>query len=151
MHAALDVAQWIVGFSAEHGDPVTNLKLQKLLYYGQAWHLVLHDEPLFNEDFEAWVYGPVIPSVYRAFKEFGAAPLIASSDQPLDFDEDTEAHLLETMEVFGGYSSYQLEMMTHREAPWINARGGIPVDAPSQAVISKQAMHEFYSALNDEE
>ena len=56
-----------------------NLKLQKLVYYAQAWHLALRDVPLFEEDFEAWVHGPVIPALYQEYKKFGWRPILEGS------------------------------------------------------------------------
>jgi uncharacterized phage-associated protein len=150
MLRAIDVAKWIVGFSGEHGDPVTNLRLQKLLYYAQAWYLALRDEPLFGERIEAWVYGPVVPEVYRAFRDFGAMPISIDTESP-EFSREISDHLGEIMAVFGGYSSYQLEIMTHNEAPWLKARDGIAPDEPSNAVIAHEDMKEFYRALAAQE
>lgn len=71
--AAKRVADYIIAFAHEHGDPVSNLKLQKLLYYAQAWHLALHDNPLFDERIEASVHGPAVPPVYGALQGVGVA------------------------------------------------------------------------------
>ena len=70
------VAARLVNFSHEHGSPVSNLKLQKLLYYAQAWHLAFFGAPLFDEDFEAWVHGPVVPRVFRCYRSFQWAQLL---------------------------------------------------------------------------
>lgn len=143
---ARKASDYIIRFSHEHGDLVTNLKLQKLLYYAQAWHLVFYDEPLFNERFEAWVHGPVQPDVYRDFKQFGWNP-ITYDPGDIRLDETIKRHLDEVMEVYGGISSYNLERLTHQEDPWKNARRGIPKDEPSNAVISLEDMKQFYTDM----
>ena len=150
MLSALDIAKWIIKFCEQHGDPITNLKLQKLLYYAQAWNLALHDEPVFDETIEAWVYGPVVPQVYRAFKSFGAEPLLIETEEP-ELPDAVVDHLKEVMEVFGGYSSYQLEIMTHRESPWLRARGDLAPDEPCTATILHDDMKEYYRKLESQD
>ena len=67
-----DVANWFTcSLDREAGDSITHLKLQKLIYYSQAWSLALNGIALFEEDFEAWAHGPVIPEVYQEYKEYG--------------------------------------------------------------------------------
>ncbi len=67
-----DVANWFLcNIDREAGDSITHLKLQKLLYYAQAWSLVLKGKSLFEEDFEAWAHGPVLPSIFEQYKNMG--------------------------------------------------------------------------------
>lgn len=144
---ANQVANYILTFSQESGDCFTNLKLQKLLYYAQAWYLALYDEPLFDDEIEAWVHGPVVRSVYNEFKKFEAQPIsikVSKSNLPAK----VQKHLQEILKVFGGYSSYQLELMTHREAPWINARKGLAMDESCKNPISLTDMKKFYRKLS---
>lgn len=143
---ALEIAHWILSFSQEHGDTFTNLRLQKLLYYAQAWHLALYNEPLFEDPIEAWVYGPVVPRVYRQFKRFRNQPIIYEGEKPI-ISAKVNDFLQELLDVFGGYSSYQLERMTHNEMPWQKARDDLPIDAQSRAVISHEDMKSFYRTL----
>lgn len=143
---ALEVARWILSFSQEHGDALTNLKLQKILYYAQAWHLALYDKPLFEDAIEAWIYGPVVPRVYRQFKKFRNQPIVYEGEQPR-ISEERRDFLQELFGVFSGYSSYQLERMTHNERPWQKARGDLPIDAQSRAVILHEDMKSFYREL----
>ena len=70
-----DIADYFVRLANETGDYISNLKLQKLVYYAQAWYLAISDEALFEEDFEAWVHGPVIPELYQEYKSFGWRPI----------------------------------------------------------------------------
>lgn len=125
-------------------NDVTNLKLQKLLYYAQAWNLAFTGEPLFVEDIEAWVHGPVVPRVFRRFKSLGwktiEAPVNPLPDPHLAF------HLRAILKAYGGLGPTQLERLTHNEDPWRNARKGIPADVSSNNVISHKDMKTFYKA-----
>ena len=131
--------------SAEKGMSVSNLMLQKLLYYAHAWNLVLNAGPLFREPIEAWVHGPVVPSVFRRFKMHRWNP-IPPPATPCD-DAALLRHLDSILTVYGRYTAKQLETLTHREAPWRDARRGYATDQPSNVVISDEAMQTFYSRL----
>lgn len=139
------VADWIVHFCHQHGELVTNLHLQKLVYYAQAWYLALYEKPLFDEEFQAWTSGPVQPELYDRFKKYKWNPI--AEDREVKLPQNVEKHLGEVMGIYGKYNVLYLERMTHEEAPWIKARGGIPLDENSTAIISKQQMQEFYKTL----
>jgi uncharacterized phage-associated protein len=136
--------------SRERGEVLSNLKLQKLLYYGQAWYLALNDRPLFDEDFQAWIHGPVLPTQYHRFKDFQWRPIMMDLAMPT-IDPGIVEHLNEIVDVFGSETAVALELMTHREQPWIEARGGIPMDEPSNAIIAKGTMRNFYRSLGNQE
>ena len=80
----IDIAKKLIKMAdddiANGGDNITNLKLQKLLYYQQGYHLAVFDTPLFNEAVEAWIYGPVVPVAYDYFQQFGATSLPVNDD-----------------------------------------------------------------------
>jgi uncharacterized phage-associated protein len=133
--------------SRERGEVLTNLKLQKLLYYAQAWHLALDDIPLFDEDFQAWVHGPVLPTQYFRFRDFRWQPIIAEIGKPDIDDENLAAFLEEIIDVFGSESAVALELMTHRERPWQEARGDLLPYEPSSIPISKTTMRDYYRTL----
>ncbi|MBD2628083.1 Panacea domain-containing protein [Trichormus variabilis] len=137
------ITDYFIWLANETGSLLSNLKLQKLVYYAQAWYLALHDQPLFDEDFEAWVHGPVIPALYQEYKKFGWKPVLKDVESP-NFSDQVHEFLAELSEVYFGCDAFELEQMTHREDPWIEARGNIPQDAPSNAIISKEAMKEYY-------
>ena len=131
----------------ERGDVLTNLKLQKLLYYAQAWYLAIHNKPLFKEDFQAWVHGPALPSQYKRFKRFEWRPILEEDiAKPVLKDALIADHLLEIVNVFGIETASSLELMTHNEKPWQEARNGIPNDQPSTSIISKESMRLFYQS-----
>lgn len=139
---ALDVATIVIGMQAQVGKETTNLSLQKLVFYCQAYHLAFTDEPLFNEDVEAWMYGPVIPVVYEEYKKYGTKPI-----EPQEFDfEDFKSINDESLEIIslvlsrhGELTPMQLVNMTHQQKPWKDAyRLG------KNSVIQKSAMQEYY-------
>lgn len=146
MATARDVARYVVRYFQEAGDPVTNLKLQKLLYYVQGWHLALKGTPAFNDRLEAWIHGPVQPGVYGMYKALRWNPITVESDCP-KLDDELKGHVDEVLKVYGVESGYQLERRTHTEPPWIQARGHLPPDQESTAVISPTSMKDYFSSL----
>ena len=130
----------------ERGEILTNLKLQKLLYYSEAWHLAIFEQPLFEEDFEAWVHGPVLPSQYQRFRDYRWKPIVEEIGRP-SLAEGYERHFCEVVDVFGSETAVALELMTHRERPWLEARGNLGPEVPSSAKISKETMRETYKFL----
>ena len=149
MYKASTISDFFVASLHEHGDPLSNLKLQKLLYYAQAWFLAIFGEPLFEEEIEAWVHGPVVVSEYRRFKGWAWQPITEDLQAP-NVSGIVQQHLNEVLDVYGGMSAYQLEQLTHSEGPWIAARHGLAPDEPSRAVISHDQMKDFYRARIDE-
>lgn len=143
-------ADYLLRLFHSAGDPITNLKLQKLVYYAQAWHLALFDTSLFPEDIQAWVHGPVEPTLYERFKQMRWNPITDEIAAP-QVSKQAAVHLRNVFAAYGGFSPLQLEQMTHVEQPWINARGDIPPDASSTAVISHEAMKTYYRARLSEQ
>jgi uncharacterized phage-associated protein len=147
MYAPKEIAAWFVGrIDREAGDSITPLKLQKLLYYAQAWSLVLLDRPLFDEDFEAWVHGPVVRSVYNEYRRCGFEAIPAPAAAP-ELDPAALQVLEDVHRIYGERSASALESLTHAEQPWRSARGPLPLDAPSNAVIPRSLIKEFYARM----
>lgn len=149
MVSCFDIAEYFIGLANETGSFISNLKLQKLAYYAQAWHLALNESSLFEEDFQAWVHGPVIPSLYQKYKSFGWQPILEEVNPNLP--EDVVQFLDEVAEEYFACDAYELEQMTHIEDPWNCARGDLPPDAPSNAIIEKTWMKEYYGARVEED
>ena len=146
-YTACDVAHWIVAnIDRDAGDSITHLKLQKLTYYAQAWALVILGRPLFDEDFQAWAHGPVVESVFREYRSFGWDALPCPDEVP-DFDDEDSELLANVVDVYGDLSAKHLERMTHAEDPWRDARGNLPPEARSNAVIPKSRIKEYYKSL----
>jgi uncharacterized phage-associated protein len=115
---------------------MTNMKVQKLLYYSQSLHLALHNEPLFEAEIQAWRYGPVCPPAYRFYSEFESKQLPVPRKESLAEIPPEQQDLLEEIwEYFGGYHAYRLSEMTHGEFPWKKARKGFPPEASSTEPI----------------
>lgn len=103
----------------EAGDTISNLKLQKLVYYAQGYHLAIFDKPLFNEQIEAWMHGPVVPELYQKFKAYGQGAIASvESIDLVHFNEETISFLDEIYSIFNQYSAWTLRNMTHEESPW---------------------------------
>ena len=127
----------------EAGDVISNLKLQKLLYYAQGFHLALFNAPLFEDEVQAWLHGPVVPNAYHLYKQHGSGAIPRPEGfDPRSLNEETRSLLDEVYNVYGQYSAWKLRNMTHVETPWVAAYaegGGTP--------ISHAAMREFFSPL----
>jgi uncharacterized phage-associated protein len=141
------VSDFLLTESRERGEFLTNLKLQKLLYYADAWSMVLFDEELFAERFQAWVHGPVLVSQYRRFKDFKWRPIDMELPKPR-LSARIQNHLEEVIDIFGSETAIALELMTHRERPWLEARGQLPPSETSTAYISKDTTKAFYKAMS---
>jgi len=142
MVSAHDVAAYILGKQG----PMSAMKLQKLVYYAQAWSLVWEDRPLFGERIEAWAHGPVVPELYRehrgqfevrAWERGNAASL-----QPAD-RETVDA----VLDYYGGRNAQVLSDWTHSEDPWKHARSGVSDGERGNSEITLDSMMEYYSSL----
>jgi uncharacterized phage-associated protein len=140
-----EVADALICLARARQIDITNLKLQKLLYYCQAWSLVFTGQALFSDQIEAWVHGPVVPSIFRRFKAFRWNTI----DCQIAFSATTalNGHLTSVLDAYGNLGASQLERLSHSEAPWQIARNGLPPDVSSNAVITLESMKIFYSKL----
>jgi uncharacterized phage-associated protein len=134
----LNAARYFIMRAYEDGieAEMTNMKVQKLLYYSQSLHLALYNEPLFKEEIQAWRYGPVCPPAYRFYSDFEAKQLpIPRQESLLQLPSEKKELLEEIWGYFGGYHAYRLSDMTHVEFPWIKARKGLLPEASSTEPI----------------
>lgn len=121
MSKVLKVAKALLIIDALKDDAgMSNLKLQKLIYYTQGFFLALHNKPLFDEPIEAWQHGPVSPSVYHHYKQHGSNIIPAPVGQKLELTPEELELVEEVHEVFGQFSAWRLREMTHEEPTWIN-------------------------------
>lgn len=128
---------WRANADDEIGENITNLKLQKLVYYAQGFSLVLSGGPLFDEPIVAWVHGPVVPVLYSNYREHGGKPIPTRDGfDPAMIDSETRDLLEEVYDVYGQYSAWGLRNLTHEEAPWQNT--------PLNEVISLEKMRAFF-------
>lgn len=149
MSTALDVARYFIHLASpaedEDADRLCPMRLQKLLYYAQGLHLAAAGVPLFADRIEAWQYGPVVRSLYPQFKPYskGVIPP-AEGCEPAGLSPRDRAFVRSVWDQYKGYSATALSRMTHREAPWVAARGGLPPDAPSDAEITPESLRAFF-------
>ena len=144
MANVFDVAKYIL----EKKGEMTAMKLQKLVYYSQAWHAVWEETPLFEDPIQAWVNGPVAPSLYDLHR---GKFFVNVSDIPCDlttFLTDFEKENIDrVLSFYGDKSSQWLSDLTHSEEPWIAAREGLAPNDRGNREISVSSMAEYYEAL----
>lgn len=150
-----ELSSYFILFGSSVGDPITNLRLQKILYYSQAWHLAINKKPLFNDDFEAWVHGPVIRRLYGVYKGYGYNPIVTLEGEEhvekelkkmkKDFGEELVDFLEDIIVEYFKFAAFELEQMVHKEDPWIKARVGLPPDELCINIIKKEWMRDYYS------
>ncbi|MCC6230530.1 MAG: SocA family protein [Phycisphaerales bacterium] len=158
------IANFFLERAEAAGKPLDQMKLQKLLYFSQGWHLALGDRPLFDEDFEAWRWGPVLRSLRSEFKNFGAEPITVRAkdvrfvpgkgiepfipsiadcpDQNLPY---AQALLDRAWVIYGGYTGIQLSNMTHADGtPWKQIYDRFGGAIPHGITIPKDAMKAYF-------
>lgn len=139
MYNVGDIANWFLAYNSymetnQGADGISNLKLQKLLYYAQSAFLALKNIPLFSNDIVAWDHGPVVEEIYHKYKNYGSQDI--NEFEEVYIDKETEKVLTEVYNVFGEYSAWGLRNLTHQEKPWMNTS--------KNAIISQQLMKESF-------
>ncbi|MEW5773143.1 MAG: type II toxin-antitoxin system antitoxin SocA domain-containing protein [Thermodesulfobacteriota bacterium] len=147
-----DVSDYIIAKCVEGGVGLNLLKLQKLVYYCQAWSLAFNRGPLFPGRFQAWVHGPVCRDLYDRFNATKSlySP-VDSADIMAGFDAGRvgpeERQLIDAvLNSYAGFSGDQLETMTHTESPWLEARKGYAPMDRCEVELNENTMKEFYAA-----
>ncbi len=138
---------FLLQIDSSAGDSITNLKLQKLVYYAQAWHLGLHGKPLFAGEIQAWAHGPVVPELYRRFRRYGWGAIDPHDLRIAPYDElhRTQIDFLDEINrKYARLSGRQLETLTNREAPWRDTYGDRPPGSRCVDAITHAAMTDFY-------
>ena len=139
-YKVLDVCQHVINYSNEHDYGISNLKLQKILYFIQAYFFITKKDhtPCFDEKIEAWDFGPVVPEAYHEYKQYGSGdiPIIKSfiifdkdnvwNSKRVKFEDteisDNDKSLIDkVIDKFADYSATDLVSLTHRQSPWIDA------------------------------
>lgn len=143
-YSAEEIANFFIWKAHKENKQLTNKKLQKLLYYAQAWHLALEEKPLFKEGIEAWVHGPAVRKIYFKYRAFGFAYIEEQIDEDKISELKNIAILNEVWKVYGKFDADYLEALTHNEQPWLDAREGLSKDEASNNRISHESMRDFY-------
>ncbi|MEM7583553.1 MAG: type II toxin-antitoxin system antitoxin SocA domain-containing protein [Acidobacteriota bacterium] len=137
-----DIAVYIL----EKAGPMTAMKLQKLVYYSQAWSLVWDEKPLFPNRIEAWANGPVVPSLYQLHRgQFKVSSWSRGNASSLAPEEQETVDAV--LDYYGHRSSQWLSELTHQEDPWREARDGLAPGQRGNSLISEAAMAEYYGSL----
>ncbi|OYV04561.1 MAG: hypothetical protein CFE26_16230 [Verrucomicrobiales bacterium VVV1] len=141
-HSVHDVAAYILKKQGE----MSAMKLQKLVYYSQAWSLVWDEKQLFRAPIQAWANGPVVPALYqkhrgqfsvKSWKDGDAAKIVGEAKKTID----------SVLKFYGDKSGHWLSELTHKEHPWRDARKGLSEDERSDREITISAMAEYYGSL----
>ena len=128
-YSAMQIAYWFlarnrIAVADLDAELISNMKLQKLLYYAQGAYLAITGRILFSEPILAWTHGPVVESVYHAFKKYGNNGIDYDGFNLPEFDNETETILEQVYGIFGQYSAWKLREMTHEETPWKSTEQG---------------------------
>jgi uncharacterized phage-associated protein len=147
-----DTCDYIIFRLKEANCGLNLLKLQKLLYYCQAWHLAIHNKPLFVGKFQAWVHGPVNREIYDRFLATKTLySEMTKNDVRPEFnaenveDQDRE-YIEDVLEAYANFRSSQLEALTHQEQPWVEARRGYKPNERCERELSEETMRTYYAA-----
>jgi uncharacterized phage-associated protein len=143
MATVFDVAEYIL----RARGPMSAMKLQKLVYYAQAWSLVWDEKPLFDDEIEAWANGPVVRVLYEAHRGQFLLDQGFFQGDPESLSEAQRDSVDRVLAFYGNRNPQWLSDLTHLEAPWRDAREGIPDGARGSSMITKAALSEYYGSL----
>jgi uncharacterized phage-associated protein len=147
MLPVIDVASYLIHLagSGEEPDLLSNLRLQKLLYFVQGWSVAALGQPMFQERIEAWVKGPVVKDLYHHFKDYGYRGIpLEAADEPKNLRAEDRAFIRAVWEEYKGFSTTALVELVHKEKPWLDARKGLAQDERSSREITCDAMKAWF-------
>lgn len=157
---AIIVANFFVEKSIDEKMPISNLKVNKLVYLAHGWHLGFYEKPLIREDIEAWQFGPVVRSVYDAFKKYGKTPITKPattgfSDEMKEIGELADAETIDFLNSlwkhYRDWKPWQLSVLTHeKDSPWDLEYRKIETKNPFEAVIPQETIRIFYARRIEE-
>jgi uncharacterized phage-associated protein len=143
MNRAVEVAKYVINKCNELGRPISNLQLQKILYYIQGIFLGVTGNGVFNEEIEAWQYGPVVPEVYYKFNVYASSEITKKYDVDLEFEEEEQSIIDMIIEEKSKLSAWQLVSDTHNEMPWLDTYKG------NNKVIDNRLIADYFKgAIN---
>jgi uncharacterized phage-associated protein len=146
---AMDVARTLIwaAEAEEEPDRLTNMRLQKLLYYVQAWSMVNRGQPIFNEKIEAWTHGPVVRDVFDRLKHHGSNTIDPNEAGAYEHppSQDDEQFIRSVWEAYRDYSTTSLREMTHNEDPWKHARNGSEPTVACDHEITVDSLKSYFS------
>ncbi len=144
MASVFDVAKYVL----KKLGSITTMKLEKEVYYCQAWALAWDEKPLFDEDFQAWANGPVCPELFQKHKgQFVVNEDLFQELEDYHFEKDEIETMDAVLDYYGDKEPQWLSELTHKELPWKEARAGFALGEPCSNVISKESMQQYYGGL----
>lgn len=143
MYSALEVARFIIAYCRRNGLLMSNLKLQKVLYFIQAEFLVRNGKPCFFERIEAWTFGPVVSNVYHEYKTFGSSNIYSNLSNFYDITENDQNIIEDVVNACNRFSAAQLVELTHNQAPWKNAYNN------RNRIITNDAILDYFGRENN--
>ena len=140
MYNVIDLSNYIIAAFEKRKAPITNLKLQKILYYIQGYFYSEFGRAAFCDELCAWTYGPVVPLAYYEYHLFGSSPLSVNKEAKLFADKEERRVIEKVIDKCKGITSSRLVNMTHNEAPWQSVELG--------ETIQNQIIQKFF-LIND--
>ena len=138
---AEDTAAYFLALVEEdEGELMSHLKLQKLCYYAQGFHLAITGHPLFDDRIEAWTHGPVVPALWRRYQQYEDGPIPKVEVDFAKYPTATREILDEVYQVYGQFAAWKLRNMTGEESPWLAARA-----SGADAEITHASLRDYFS------
>ena len=147
MAAALNVAEYLIHLAAseDEPDPLSHLRLQKLMYYVQGWSLAIRNAPMFPDKIEAWAHGPVVAKLFLTFTDYKSDTIPSEIFWYSGGLRKGDRKCIEAVwDVYKKYSATSLREMTHRETPWEQARGKAKSAERCSTEITNTSMKRFF-------
>lgn len=144
--SVFDVAAYIL----ECQGPLSTWKLQKLVYYSQAWCLVWNGQALFGEQIEAWAKGPVVRDLYNAHRGYFSVSAGEIAGEVEKLSDIQRAQVDAVLNHYGSHDGQTLSELTHSESPWQEARKGLPESALCDHVIPLSTIMNYYRSKSDD-
>jgi uncharacterized phage-associated protein len=151
MAKAYDVAKYFIRLAGaeDEPDPLSHLRVQKLLYYAQGWSLALRKKPLFHDKIEAWPHGPVVPNVYNHFSKYKSDVIPADkfNSSKINLTKDERELVQAVWNEYKKFSAIKLREMTHKEPPWKETRKGREAGERSTKEITQTDLKKYFLTL----
>lgn len=149
--SAAQIAKLLIELAEQDRDvdqePMTHMRLQKLLYYVQGWSIARRGVKAFDEHIEAWEHGPVVPTLYRALKDSGRQPVTVDQLEDGQVDSELRSFVASVWADYRSHSTIRLRNMTHTESPWKDAWEKRRLPNRCQEEITEEAFRKYFSTI----
>lgn len=146
MYMVRDIAEYVIWYSEKQDLGISNLKLQKILYFIQAYFLICSGKPCFCEKIEAWDFGPVVPGIYRRYKQYGGTDIPRIPEKEPCLAQSDKERINKVVDKFADYSAADLTEITQKQLPWMEA-----VYESKNNEISTASMKQYFADKEPEE